>query len=169
MTHPRHTSTRVHTVGSAAVDLADRLLIAITNANHAAQDPKSLDDHPKGEDAGIRGKGEHSDPTARQALASIGIDERVFELMLANVATLELALSNLVQFCEQWAPVRGDDHPRCNAGRDSVQEWARPDCQNFAAYTTRPDGSLSMRSDGLSDSCRMRKSRYLKRQRDAAA
>jgi hypothetical protein len=168
MNPTRKTTHRIQTAGQSAIDIADRMFVAITNAHAAATDPKSLSDRPVAEDAGIRGKGGHSDPTADQAIAGIGIHERVFELMLANIATLELAVSNLTQFCEQWAPERLDDHPRCNAGRDSVQPWARPDCPNFAAYTKRPDGSLSMRSDGLCDACRMRKSRHAKGVEDAA-
>lgn len=168
MNPTRKTTNRIHTAGQSAIGIADRMFVAIGNAQAAATDPKSLSDRPVAEDAGIRGKGSHGDPTADKAIADISIHERVFELMLANIATLELAVSNLTQFCERWAPERLEDHPRCNAGRDSVQEWARPDCQNFAAYTTRPDGSLSMRSDGLCDACRMRKSRHAKAIEQAA-
>jgi hypothetical protein len=151
-----------------ATAIAGRLQVAITNANLATEDPPSLTDRPQAEDAGIRSKGHHSDPTADRAISGIGIDERVFELMYANVDTLELALANLVQFCERWAPVT-TAHPRCNAGRDSVEEWARPDCQDHAGYYTRSDGSTAYRADGLCDGCRMRKSRHLAKQREDAA
>jgi len=167
MTSPRATSAKVHAAGRAAVDISDRLFVAITNARLASSDPKSLSDRPVAEDAGIRGKGGHGDPTADAAISRVNVDERVFELMEANVATLALAVENLTLFCEKW-DARPIDHPRCNAGRDSVEEWARPDCGELAGYTTRNDGSISMRADGLCDACRMRKSRHEARRRDAA-
>lgn len=168
MSTPRQTSAKVHAAGRAAVDISDRLYVAINNARLVASDPKSRPGRSDAEDAGIRSKGGHSDPTADAALATIGLDERVFELMEANVATLELAVANLTQFCERWEDRKPVDHPLCNAGRDSVEEWARPGCEELAGYTTRNDGSISLRSDGLCDACRMRKSRHEARRRDAA-
>jgi len=158
MTHPRHTSSRVHVAGTAAVDIADRLFVAIGNARLAADDPPSLSDRPVAEDAGIRGKGHISDPTAQRALQAIGVDERVFELMLANVATLELAVSNLTQFCERWAPNEGD-RTRCHGGR-TVDEWSDPTCHNWAELTA----AGNTRGDGLCAACRKRRERWERRQ-----
>ena len=161
------TSSKVHSQLAAAgviiANLSQRLPQAVTNARLAALDPKSINDRPVAEDAGIRSKGGHSDPTCDQALSEIGYDERVFELFEANLDTLKLCLTNLLKFAEDWAAPPAVDHPLCNAGRDSVQEWARPDCNNLAAYQTYPDGRTVLRGDGLCDACRMKKHRYLKR------
>jgi hypothetical protein len=141
-----------------ATAIAGRLQVAITNANLATEDPPSLTDRPQAEDAGIRSKGHHSDPTADRAISGIGIDERVFELMYANVDTLELALANLVQFCERWAPVEGD-RTRCHGGR-TVDEWSDPTCHNWAELTA----AGNTRGDGLCSACRKRRERWERRQ-----
>jgi hypothetical protein len=160
MTNPRRTSTRIHNAGSNAIELADRLYVAIVNATDATLDPKSLSDRPVAEDAGIRPIGEHSDPTADAALSAIIINERVFELMEANVATLELAVANLIQFCERWAPNEGC-RVRCHGGR-TVDEWSDPTCTNWTAESSPG----TPRGDGLCDACRMRRSRWERRQNE---
>ena len=158
MTHPRHTANEVRDIGKMFTAIAGRLEVAITNARLAADDPPSLSDRPVAEDAGIRSKGHISDPTAAAAISGIGIDERVFELMLANVATLELAVSNLTQFCERWAPEAGI-RTRCHGGR-TVDEWSDPTCHNWAELTA----AGNTRGDGLCAACRKRRERWERRQ-----
>jgi len=157
MTHPRRTATRIHNAGSNAVELADRLTVAIINATDATLDPKSLTDRPIPEDAGIRSKGGHTDPTAQQALAWIGLDARIFEHMETNIANLEAAVAGLVKFCERWAPNTGA-RVRCHGGR-TVDAWSDPTCTNWAAESSPG----TPRGDGLCDACRMRRSRSERR------
>ena len=154
MNPTRKTTHRIQAAGQSAIDIADRMFVAITNAHAAATDPKSLSDRPIAEDAGIRSKGGHSDPTADMAIAGIGIHERVFELMLANIATLELAVSNLTQFCERWAPNEGV-RVKCHGGK-VVDDWSNPTCDNWAELTA----AGNTRGDGLCSRCRKAKERW---------
>ena len=160
------TSIKVHTQLAAAgviiANLSQRLPQAVTNARLAALDPKSINDRPVAEDAGIRGKGGHSDPTCDQALSEIGYDERVFELFEANLDTLKLCLTNLIQFSDQWAPNAGV-RIRCHGGR-TVDEWSDPTCSNWAELTA----SGNMRGDGLCSSCRKRRDRWERKRAEVA-
>jgi hypothetical protein len=154
----RKVSTQLAASSSMLDNLAPRLVAAVTNAILSMSDPVP-DDRPKADDAGIRSKGGHSDPTGDAALRGLAWDDRVFDLMEANLDTLKLALGNLTAFADHWAPRQPASHPRCNAGRDSVQPWARPDCENLVSYRVRNDGSTTLLADGLCDACRMRKHR----------
>lgn len=154
------TPTKVHTQLAASSMLLEsirgRLVVAVTNARLSMTDPVP-DDRPKAEDAGIRGKGGHGDPTADAAIRGLTWDDRVFDLMEANLDTLKLALVNLSTFADRWAPIAGD-RTRCHGGR-TVDEWSDPTCHNWAELT----GAGNVRGDGLCSACRKRKERWERR------
>jgi hypothetical protein len=119
------------------------------------------------EDAGIRGKGWITDPTGQTALARLATHERTLEDVEQYLDTIRTSVALLVAWADKFAP-RVTEHPRCHAtGAESVEPWARPDCENLISYQVRPDGTISYRGDGLCDRCRMAKSRH-KRQTEAA-
>jgi hypothetical protein len=117
------------------------------------------------EDAGIRAKGNISDPTyaaaAKRLAAGAALDARL-DNVEAHVDTLVLALTLLVAFCDAEGPYVTPNHPRCYGGR-GVEPWARPECDDFVGYSVRNDGSYSYRTDGLCDACRKRKDRHERR------
>jgi hypothetical protein len=151
-------NVRVRLAASSTLldNLSTRLVVATTNATLAMSDPIP-DDRPKVEDAGIRGKGGHGDPTADAALRGLAWDDRVFELMEANLDTLALALANLMTFADHWAPIAGD-RTRCHGGR-TVDEWSDPTCYNWAELTA----AGNTRGDGLCAACRKRRDRWERR------
>ena len=127
-----------------------------------------VDRGPVAEDAGIRSKGDHTDPTADTALARVGAHERWLVDIEDQLRTLALTLRLLVEPCsrEVVSAANMEDHPRCGGG-GGVEEWTRPDCENYVDYGIRADGSYSYRSDGLCTGCRTRKYRW-ERDRGAA-
>jgi hypothetical protein len=153
---PAKVRTQLQASSMVLESISARLVVAVTNARLAMTDPVS-DDRPKAEDAGIRGKGGHGDPTADAALRGVAWDDRVFDLMEANLDTLKLALANLSAFADEWAPIAGD-RTRCHGGR-TVDEWSDPTCSNWAELT----GAGHVRGDGLCAACRKRKERYDRR------
>ena len=128
-----------------------------------------VDRGPVAEDAGIRSKGGHSDPTADTALARTTAQERYLDDIADQLATLALTLRLLLEPCsrEVVSAANAEEHPRCTGG-NGVEEWTRPDCTEYASYQIRNDGSYSYRTDGLCDACRMRRSRWMTRQTEVA-
>ena len=128
------TPNKVRTQLQASTVLLDnltvRLVTATVNAKLAQTDPAGPADKPRAEDAGIRGKGGHGDPTADAAIRGIGWDDRVFDDLEAHLATLKLSLALLTMFADDWAPNLGN-RARCAGGR-TVDEWSDPTCQNWA-------------------------------------
>ena len=124
------------------------------------------DDRPKPDDAGIRGKGDHSDPTADAALAHVAAYEHHLDDIEARLATLTLTLGLLLQDCDRWVARPTLPKLRCSGGR-TIDEWSRPDCTEWVPETSRGSGVL--RGDGLCDACRVRKSRWERRQAEGAA
>ena len=128
------------------------------------------DDRPKREDAGIRGKGGHSDPTGDTACARAAGSERWLDDIGDQLATLALTLRLLIEPCsrEVISAANSEDHPRSNGG-SGVDEWTRPDCTDYVSYQIRPtDGSYSYRSDGRCDASLMRRYRWERRQAEVA-
>ena len=115
-------------------------------------------DNPRREDAGIRSKGAVSDPTAQQALGRLATRERVLDDIETALESLKITTALMVSWCEEHAPVIVE-HPRCTGGR-TVDEWSRPDCTELVDYSTRADGSVSYRGDGLCVACRKRRQRW---------
>jgi CheY-like chemotaxis protein len=72
--------------------------------------------------------------------------------------SLKITTALMVSWCEEHAPVIVE-HPRCTGGR-TVDEWSRPDCTELVDYSTRADGSVSYRGDGLCVACRKRRQRW---------
>ena len=162
----RQTSTRIR----ATIMLVDKLTalpLAVAEIHRAIElGTDRDDDRPRRDDAGIRSKGGHTDPTADAAIARVAAHERHLADIEDNMATLALAAGNLCDIIGRWVTSK-DVAPatRCSGGR-TVDEWSRPDCDNFAAETARGSGTL--RGDGLCDRCRMAKSRH-ERQHEAVA
>ena len=161
------TPTRVRTTLTASSLLLDglnlRLVHAVTNAKLAQTDPGGPDDKPRAEDAGIRGKGGHGDPTADAAIRGLGWDDRVFDDLEAHLDTLKLSLALLTTFADHWAPNLGN-RARCAGGR-TVDEWSDPTCENWAELTA----AGNTRGDGLCSRCRKAKERFERRAAEVAA
>jgi hypothetical protein len=155
----RHARRQIEASCTLIGNITPRIVQGIHNA-HVALDGGG--DHEHREDAGIRGKGWISDPTAQQALGRIATHERILDDIETALETLRVTTALMVTWVEAHAPVV-TDHPRCTGG-SGVQEWTRPDCTNWVAEYTRPDGSKGLRGDGLCDACRMAKHRYEKAQ-----
>lgn len=161
----RTARTRMTATATLVSTLVDRLPQAVA-AIHTAIADGDADTRkaPEVEDAGIRSKGGHSDPTGDAALALIGAHDRHLVDLEDNLATLVLATSNLIDLVGRWVPLSNPAPAvRCNGG-GVVADWSRPDCTNWAAETSKGSGRL--RGDGLCDACRVAKSRY---ERDQAA
>lgn len=159
----KQTRTRL-TATLTLIDKLHRLPPAVAAIHAAVDNGTDVPDRPRSEDAGIRGKGAHSDPTADTAIARAFAHERHLDDVDANLATLALAAANLVDIANRWTPA-SETPPaaRCTGGR-TIDPWSRPDCTNWAAETAagRPRG------DGLCDACRMRRHRWESAQRGAA-
>lgn len=142
--------------------IAAELPIAI-GAIHRRIDEGGTDDDrgPVAEDAGIRSKGGHTDPTGDTAIARASAQERHLDDIADQLATLALTLRLLLEPCsrEVVSAANAEEHPRCTGG-SGVEEWTRPDCTAYVDYTLRNDGSYSYRQDGLCGACRMRRHRW---------
>ena len=115
-------------------------------------------DNPRREDAGRRSIGTTSDPTAQQALGRLATRERDLDDIETALDSLRVTTALMVAWVEEHAPVIVE-HPRCTGGR-TVDEWSRPDCTELVDYSTRADGSVSYRGDGLCVACRKRRQRW---------
>ncbi len=157
----RQTTTRLNATGQLFAKL-EALPLAVHEI-HRAIDTGAIHDTDRQtrEDAGIRGKGGHSDPTADAAIARTGDHERWLSDVEDNLATLALAAANLCAIVNRWvqSAANSEPHPRCSGG-STVDPWTRPDCTEWVAYSVRADGSYSYRGDGLCDRCRMAKHRF---------
>ena len=151
----RHARRQIEASCTLIGNITPRIVQGIHNA-HVALDGGG--DHEHREDAGIRGKGWVSDPTAAQALGRIATHERILDDIETALETLRLTVQLMVSWCEEHAPVV-TDHPRCTGGR-TVDAWSRPDCTELVDYSTRSDGSISYRGDGLCVACRKRRQRF---------
>ena len=136
-------------------NLTPRIVQGIHNAQIAID---GGGDHDRPEDAGIRGKGMISDPTARQALGRLATRERVLDDIETALETMRITVGLMVKWCELHAPIVVE-HPRCSGGR-TVDAWSRPDCTELVDYSTRADGSIAYRGDSLCVACRRRKQRF---------
>jgi hypothetical protein len=166
----KQTSTRVRAT-MTLVDKLTALPLAVAEIHRAIDDGlEPTDDRPKREDAGIRSKGGHSDPTGDTAISRVAAHEHHLQDIEDNLATLALAAGNLCDIVGRWvvSAANAEQHPRCNGGQ-GVDAWTRPDCTEYVSYSVRADGSLSYRGDGLCDSCRMRKHRHDRAAAEAVA
>jgi hypothetical protein len=157
----RHARRQIEASCTLLTNITPRIVQGIHNA-HVALDGGG--DHEHREDAGIRGKGWISDPTAQQALGRIATHERILDDIETALETLRVTTALMVAWVEAHAPVKVDGE-RCSGGR-TVDAWSRPDCTNWVAEYTRPDGTRALRADNLCDACRMRKYRHEKDQQD---
>ena len=160
----RQTSTRIHAIRQL-VDKLTALPLAVGEIHRAIDDGtiNDRDDRQRAEDAGIRSKGGISDPTGERAIQHATAIERHLDDVEANLATLALAAGNLCDVVSRWvqSAVNREEHPRCSGGSGhGVADWTKPECEDYVGYQVRSDGSYSYRSDGLCDSCRVRKHRY---------
>lgn len=165
----RQTSTRIH----AARQLVDKLAalpLAVAEIHRAidAGGP-NVDDRPKAEDAGIRGVGHISDPTAQTALSRLTAYERHLDDVETHMRQLAASAGFLCDVVSRWvaSAANREEHPRCTGGSvggHAVEEWTDPTCSDYVSYRVRDDGTLSYRGDGLCDACRMRRHRWVNRQ-----
>ena len=157
----RQTSTRIR----ATIMLVDKLTalpLAVAEIHRAIElGTDRDDDRPRRDDAGIRSKGGHTDPTADAAIARVAAHERHLADIEDNMATLALAAGNLCDILSRWV-IPKDVPPAVYCSG----EWSQPDCGNIVPETARGSGTL--RGDGLCDRCRMAKSRH-ERQHEAVA
>lgn len=151
----RHARRQIEAACTLLGNLTPRIAQGIHNA-HIAIDGGGDFDRP--EDAGIRGKGWISDPTAQQALGRIATHERTLDDIETALETLRLTVQLMASWVDLHAPVVVE-HARCSGGR-TVDAWSRPDCTELVDYSVRADGSVSLRGDGLCAACRMRKHRH---------
>jgi hypothetical protein len=162
----KQTSTRIHAIRQL-VDKLTALPLAVGEIHRAIDlgvADQRADDRQRAEDAGIRSKGGHSDPTADAAISRVLTNERHLDDVEANLATLALAAGNLCDVVSRWVRSAAslEAHPRCSGG-GTVDEWTRPDCTNYVSYQLAADSSYRYRGDGLCDACRMRKYRHEQR------
>ena len=137
-------------------NITPRIVQGIHNAQIAIDG--GGDNEPFVDMVGGRAKGSISDPTARQALGRLATRERVLDDIETALDSLRVTTASMVAWVEEHAPVIVE-HPRCTGGR-TVDEWSRPDCTELVDYSTRADGSVSYRGDGLCVACRKRRQRW---------
>jgi hypothetical protein len=168
----RQTSTRIHAIRALVAKL-DALPLAVGEI-HRAIDLGTInergDDRQKAEDAGVRSKGGHTDPTGEAACAHVANVDRHLSDVESNLANLAVAAGNLADVVSRWVRSAAalEEHPRCTGG-GTVDEWTRPDCTAYVDYQLRADGTYSYRQDGLCTACRVAKHRWLKTSNDAVA
>lgn len=151
----RHARRQIEAACTLLNNLTPRITQGIHNA-HIAIDGGG--DHDRPEDAGIRGKGWISDPTAQQALGRIATHERTLDDIETALETLRLTVQLMASWVDRHAAVKVE-HPRCSGGR-TVDAWSRPDCTELVDYSVRADGTVSLRGDGLCVACRKRRQRW---------
>jgi len=150
--------TKVHAQITAAStilsDLVDQLPRAVHAANLAIIDPVQSD-RPRAEDAGVRSKGDHTDPTADTAIGMTIRRDNVLSDLGDQLASLALTLSLLVDFTNRWNTV-DVVATRCSGGR-TVDDWSRPDCSNHVEADRDNNGKYHERGHGLCSTCRRRR------------
>jgi len=161
--------TKVHAQITAAStilsDLVDRLPRAVHSANLAIIDPVGSD-RPRAEDAGVRSKGDHTDPTADTAIGRTVRRDHILSDLVDQMASLALTLSLLVDFTNRWnaADVVAT---RCSGGR-TIDDWSRPDCGNNVEADRGDDGKYRERGHGLCATCRRRRDDWKRDNGEAA-
>ena len=162
--------TKVHAQITAAStilsDLCDRLPRAVHSANLAIIDPVQSD-RPRAEDAGIRSRGDHTDPTADTAIGRTIRRDNILSDLVDQLASLALTLSLLVDFANRWNAV-DVVATRCSGGR-TVDDWSRPDCGNNVEADRGDDGKYRERGHGLCATCRRRRDDWRRDNGEAAA
>ena len=155
---------------TAAKTMLDRIAVELPMAvdiicRRIVDGDDTDDDGPKAEDAGIRSKGGHSDPTADAALGHVVGQQRYLDDIADQLATLALTLRLLLEPCtrEVVSAANAEEHPRCSGGQ-GVDEWTRPTCTEYVTYNIRGDGSYSYRTDSLCNACRVRRHRWENRE-----
>ena len=163
--------TKVHAQITAAStilsDLVDRLPRAVHSANLSVTQPDRDDDKPEREDAGIRSKGEHSDPTGNIAVGQMTHRDNILSDLVDQMASLALTLSLLVEFANKWNAV-DVVATRCSGGR-TIDDWSRPDCGNNVEADRGDDGKYRERGHGLCATCRRRRDDWKRDNGEAAA
>ena len=154
--------TAAHTILS---DLVDRLPRAVHSANLAVIDPVQSD-RPRAEDAGVRSKGDHTDPTADTAIGRTVRRDNILSDLGGQMASLALTLSLLVDFTNRWSPrdTVGGDYRRCGAHTprpDTVADWFDATCER-PAMGRGGAGAWHWDSHGLCEACYQRRRRHLK-------
>ena len=162
--------TKVHAQITAAStilsDLVDRLPRAVHSANLAVIDPVQSD-RPRAEDAGVRSKGDHTDPTADTAIGRTVRRDNILSDLVDQMASLALTLSLLVDFTNRWNAV-DVVATRCSGGR-TVDDWSRPDCGNNVEADRGDDGKYRERGHGLCATCRRRRDDWRRENGEGAA
>jgi len=162
--------TKVHAQITAAStilsDLVTRLPRAVHSANLAIIDPVQSD-RPRAEDAGVRSKGDHTDPTADTALGRAVRGEHILGDLGDQLSSLALTLSLLVTFADRWNAV-DVVATRCSGGR-TIDDWSRPDCGNNVEADRGNDGTYRERGHGLCATCRRRRDDWNRDNGEAAA
>ena len=151
--HPRQVAARTTAAAGVLNDLVARLPVAVHNAGRADHDH----DRPRGEDAGVRSKGSHSDPTAAAALGRVSHDH--LGDVVDQLDSLALTLALLTSFAERWDKVTVKAQ-RCSGGR-TVEDWSRPNCGEWVETYRTADGKQHERAHGLCVGCRRRRDRWL--------
>ena len=162
--------TKVHAQITAAStilsDLVDRLPRAVHSANLAIIDPVQSD-RPRAEDAGVRSKGDHTDPTADTAIGRTVRRDHILSDLVDQMASLALTLSLLVDFTNRWNAV-DVVATRCSGGR-TIDDWSRPDCGNNVEADRGDDGKYRERGHGLCATCRRRRDDWKRDNGEVAA
>ena len=162
--------TKVHAQITAAStilsDLVDRLPRAVHSANLAVIDPVQSD-RPRAEDAGVRSKGDHTDPTADTAIGRTVRRDNILGDLADQLSSLALALEPLVEFANKWNAV-DVVATRCSGGR-TVDDWSRPDCGNNVEADRGDDGKYRERGHGLCATCRRRRDDWKRDNGEVAA
>ena len=174
----RHARRQIEATCTLLANITPRIAQGIHNA-HVALDGGGDNQHR--EDAGIRGKGWISDPTAQQALGRIATHERILDDIETALDTMRLTVQLMVTWVELHAPVEIPEQRRCGefTPRDiKLEEWYTTanrlgrvpvSCQSGAWYDTLDGGKISWRSHGLCSSCYSLRRDWLRRQESDVA
>ena len=153
------TARQVHTLIQNELarlrQLDTRLPAAVTAAHQTLIDGP---DQERATDAGVKSKNTITDPTGNTAVNHLANNQRIFELLEAQVETLQITLTLMVQFCDRWTPI-DIDRQICHGGR-TIDDWADPLCGNIVEHDTDNRGNRHYRSSGLCVSCRKRRERW---------
>ena len=164
--HHTKVHTRITAASTILADLVDRLPRAVHSANLAIIDPVQSD-RPRAEDAGVRSKGDHTDPTADTAIGRTIRRDNILSDLVDQLASLALTLSLLVDFTNRWNAV-DVVATRCSGGR-TIDDWSRPDCGNNVEADRGDDGKYRERGHGLCATCRRRRDDWRRDHGEVAA